>query len=105
DVPIYSRTSPCLVFLVLVLCVVQAYDHNPSFSCPLVELNLSPQFVLLFLVANGTSRDCQGVFCGGGRIIRPSQWGIMGLPSGFWRGGNRTRLGLSCSCRDWSGVG
>nr|GEW09328.1 putative reverse transcriptase domain-containing protein [Tanacetum cinerariifolium] len=32
----------------------------PSFSCPLVELNLNPSFTLSFLVTNWIFRDCQG---------------------------------------------
>nr|GEW57505.1 hypothetical protein [Tanacetum cinerariifolium] len=41
----------------------------PSFSCPLVGCNLSPQFALSFLVANGFLWDCQGVFVVGEGII------------------------------------
>nr|GFA91660.1 hypothetical protein [Tanacetum cinerariifolium] len=47
--------------LVLVLCVVHPHDQNPSISCPLTGCNQSPPFWLSFVVANGISRDCQGV--------------------------------------------
>nr|GEV26339.1 hypothetical protein [Tanacetum cinerariifolium] len=57
---IYIRKCVCLVFLVLVLCVVHPHDQSPSISCLLTELNLCPPFSLSFVVANGEVRDCQG---------------------------------------------
>nr|GEW43190.1 retrovirus-related Pol polyprotein from transposon TNT 1-94 [Tanacetum cinerariifolium] len=52
------------------------HDRSPSLSRLLIELNLSPQFALSFVVANGISMDCQGVFVVGEGII--GQEGLFG---------------------------